>query len=82
MIAKLALEGGLQRVAVDVVRGEKIPFVAELIDQRIGNRVRFQRVSSCVHNSSLYVSTRSLGLGAGGMPAGLSLSRSKALRGA
>src|SRR4029077_8950475 len=43
VLAELALEGGLQRVPVYVIRGQKIPFLAELLDQRVGNCIGFHR---------------------------------------
>jgi hypothetical protein len=43
MLAKLSLEGGLQRMAIGVVRSQKVPFLAEFFDQRIGDRVGFHR---------------------------------------
>ena len=43
MLAKLALKSGLQRIAINVVRSQKIPSLAEFLDQRIGDRVGFHR---------------------------------------
>ena len=39
MSAQLALERGLQGVTINVVGREKVPFAAELLDQRIGDRI-------------------------------------------
>ena len=43
VLAQLALEGGLQRVAVNIIRREKIPFLAEFLDQRVGDGVGLHR---------------------------------------
>ena len=43
MLAKFALEGGLQRITINVIRSEKIPSLAEFLDQRVGDRVGFHR---------------------------------------